>query len=57
MTRLWITAKPSVDDTVAMLYRRDLRRSYRTLRRHFPRWKARLLISYIVGSAAQEVRP
>ncbi len=57
MSRLFITAKPSVDDTVAMLYRRDLRRSYRVLRRHFPRWKARLLVSYIVGAGAQEVRP
>jgi hypothetical protein len=57
MSRLSITAKPSVDDTVAMLHRRELRHSYRVLRRHLPRWYARLIISYVIDAGTQEVRP
>lgn len=57
MSRIWITAEPSVDDTVAMLHRRGLRRSYRSLRSYgVPRWHARLIVSEVIAGARQEVK-
>ena len=58
MSKLWITAQPSVSPVAAGWHREDLRRRYRQLREAgFNRWHARAVIEDIILVARCESKP